>query len=268
MCGRYVNITKVKAIEKRFNVKAEKPEDYQQNTNVSTGQFAPVITNEDPNALQFFKFGFTPFWAKKQFYVINARSEGDFNKEDDPNYSGAMGIAKKPMFRKSIREKRCLVVADAFIEGPKKEKLNKPYVIYKKDGDRPFAFAGIWDEWVNQDTGEIVKSFAVITTVSNSITQKIQHHRSPVILSREQEALWIDNQLPLSDVSSMLRPYPGSELNAYPVSVDIKSPKNHGPELLKPVGERIKKEYDYLIYNELKLEGMGQTQARNRKSNE
>jgi len=200
--------------------------------------------------------------------VINARSEGDFNKEDDTHYSGAMGIVNKPMFRKSIRDKRCLVVADAFIEGPKKERLDKPYVIYKKDGDRPFALAGIWDEWVNQDKGEIIKSFAVITTVSNSITQQIQHHRSPVILTREQESLWLDTKLPLADVTSMLKPYPGSELNAYPVSTDIKSPRNHGPELLKPVGERLKKEYDYVIYNELKLEGMGQTQARQRKNDE
>lgn len=268
MCGRYVNISKVTAIEKRFNVKAERPEDYQQNTNVSTGQFAPVITNDQPNSLQFFKFGFTPFWAKKQFYVINARSEGDFNKEDNIHYSGAMGIVNKPMFRKSIREKRCLVVADAFIEGPKKEKLDKPYLIYKKDGDRPFAFAGIWDEWLNKETGEIIHSFAVITTVSNSITQQIKHHRSPVMLSREQESLWLDKQIPLADATSMLRAYPGNELNAYPISSEIKNPRSSGPDLLKPIGERLNKEYDYIIYNELKLEGMGQTQARKRKSSQ
>lgn len=266
MCGRYVTITKIKEIEKRFNVVAEDASQYQENTNVSTGQLAPVITNEDPKQLQFYQFGFTPFWAKKQFYVINARSEGDHNKEDDPAYCGAKGIVNKPMFRQSIRSKRCLVVADAFIEGPKKERLSKPYLVYQRNGERPFAFAGIWDEWVNKETGEIVKSFAIITSVSNSVTQAIEHHRSPVILPAEAEQLWLDQQLPLGEVTSLLEPYPGEELNAYPISVDIKNPMNNGLDLLKPIGERVIPEYEYVIYQDLKLEGMGHTQARVRKN--
>lgn len=43
---------------------------------------------------------------------------------------GRMGISDKPSFRKPMRSKLCLVIADAFIEGSTKEKLNKPYVIY------------------------------------------------------------------------------------------------------------------------------------------
>ena len=42
-----------------------------------------------------FQFGFTPFWAKKKMYVVNARSEGDYNKENDPLYTGAKGIITK-----------------------------------------------------------------------------------------------------------------------------------------------------------------------------
>jgi len=265
MCGRYVTVSKLKAIEKRFNVSTENPEQYQINTNVSAGQLAPVISNEDPKQLKFYQFGFTPSWAKKPSYVINARSEGDHNKEDDPNYHGAKGIINKPMFRQSIRSKRCLVIADAFVEGPKNEKLNKPYLVYRRDGERPFAFAGIWDEWVNKETGEILKSFAIITTVSNSVTQAIQHHRSPVILPADCEQLWLDPKLPLGEVTSLLEAFPGAELNAYPISANIKNPRNNGLELLEPKGERISKEHDYVIYNDLKLEGMGHTQARVRK---
>ncbi len=78
------------------------------------------------NQLQLFRFGFTPFWAKRKMYFFNARSEGDYNKENDPNYTGSLGIVNKPAFRLSIRKKRCRIIADAFIEGPKKEKLSKP----------------------------------------------------------------------------------------------------------------------------------------------
>ena len=78
----------------------------------------------------------------------------------------------------------CLVLADAFIEGPKVERLSKPYVIYKKDGS-PFAFAGIYDTWINPDTGETIDSFAIITTVSNKITAAISHHRHPLYFMKK-----------------------------------------------------------------------------------
>ena len=232
------------------------------NTNVSHGEKAPVITNEAPAELQFFQFGFTPFWAQKQFYMINARAEGDHNKEDNPAYTGMRGIINKPMFRKSIRSKRCLVVADAFIEGPKKEKLSKPFVVYLKDKVRPFAMAGIWDEWVNQQTGEVIKSFAVITTVSNDLLQRVGHHRSPVVLRPEQERAWLDTELPLSEVTAMLDPYDASLMNAYPIDPAIKNPRANGMDLIKPVGERIYKEYEYEIYEEVKLFGMGESRRK------
>jgi len=265
MCGRYVTVSKIKEIEKRFGVTAESPGDYHVNANVSPGQKSAVITDAHPDKLDFMHFGFTPFWAKKKMYVINARSEGDQNQTDDPNYTGAKGIIQKPMFRASIRSKRCLVVADAFIEGPKTEKLDKPYCVYMRDGERPFAFAGIWDEWADRSTGELFHSFAIITTIANSLLQKIGHHRSPVILDKESESLWLDKDLPLGDVTSLLQPYPGEAMNAYPISTDIKSSRNHGLELLRPTGERVEKEYSYELHQSLNLEGMGAAPARQRR---
>ena len=264
MCGRYVNISKVKAVEKRFSALVERPELYVPNTNISIGDMAPIITQERPDIIRHYQFGFTPHWAKKPFHLFNARSEGDYNKENNPLYSGAKGITMKPAFRQSIRSKRCLVLADAFIEGPQKERVSKPYVIYKRDG-APFAFAGVYDTWVNPDTGEMVDSFAIITTVSNAITASIAHHRSPVILSQEDESTWIDPQAPLGEITSLLQPYPAVELNAYAISPAIKNPKANGPELLKPMGQRLVPEYDYEIHTHLGLQGMGMTQARQRK---
>lgn len=268
MCGRYVTVTQLKVIEKKFNVKTPHPELFTPNTNVSHGEYAPVITNDAPGDLQFFQFGFTPSWAKKQFYMVNARSEGDHNKENDPNYHGAMGIVNKPMFRKSIRSRRCLVLADAFVEGPKKERLSKPYIFYLKNGRRPFCFAGIWDEWTNTETGEIIPSFAIITTVSNAATQKIGHHRSPVVLEEGDEKHWINSDLPLAEATSLLKPYPGSEMNAYPVDVAIKNPRSNGLSLLEPIGERIFPEYEFELYREIELFGMGESRARKRKKDE
>ena len=266
MCGRYVTVSKIKTIEKRFNVKVSQPELYIPNTNISHGDHSPVITNENPSDVQFFQFGFTPFWAKKQFYMINARSEGDHNKENNPNYTGAKGIIDKPMFRKSIRSQRCLVIADAFIEGPEKEKLNKPHVVYLKNHNRPFAFAGIWDRWKTED--KTIHSFAIITTVANKLMDKIGHHRSPVILDKDDERKWLDSSLPLSEVTSLLKPYPADTMNAYPIDVQIKNPRTNGLSLLEPIGQRLFPEYDYEVQKNIQLFGMGESRARTRRKEE
>ena len=264
MCGRYVTISKIKAVEKRFNALVERPELYVSNTNVSVGDLAPIITQEQPQTIVHYQFGFTPQWAKKPFHLFNARSEGDYNKEDNTNYHGAKGITSKPAFRQSIRSKRCLVLADAFIEGPKTERLSKPYVFYKRDGS-PFAFAGIYDTWVHPETSEQHRTFAIITTVSTPLTASIGHHRSPVILGEEDESAWLDQNMPLAEVTELLTPYAHQELNAYPIAATIKSQRANGPELLKPIGERLVPEYSYEIYSHLSLQGMGATTARQRK---
>jgi putative SOS response-associated peptidase YedK len=264
MCGRYILVTKVTEVEKRFNVQADPSvhKFFIPDVNIGPGGQGLVITDAEPNELQLMNFGFTPFWSKKRMYVFNARSEGDRNKENDPNYTGAKEIIKKPMFRHAIRGKRCLVIADGFLEGPEKEKLSKPYVVYLKNKVRPFAFAGIWDEWINKESGEVHRGFAIITTTSNSITQAIQHHRSPVILDAAAERVWLDSSTELGEVLNLLRPYPGEEMNAYPVDIEIKNPRAKGMHLIQPIGERITPEHDYEFHSEMALMGMGMTTGR------
>ena len=257
MCGRYILVQKLELIEKRFNVTAPEGVEWKPAYNIAPGQMAPVITSDNSKELQLFRFGMTPFWAKKPMYMINARAEGDHNKEDDPKYKGAKGIITKPSFRKPIRSQRCLIIADAFIEGTVKEKLSKPFVVYLKNNVRPFAFAGIWDEWANTETGEIIRSFAIITTTANELLQKLPHHRSPVILDKRHESKWLNQSLPLADVTKLLKPYPAGLMNAYPVDPAIKNPGAEGIGLLKPIGERIAPEYDTKTTEGLELQGMG-----------
>jgi putative SOS response-associated peptidase YedK len=257
MCGRYIEVQKAEVIEKRFNVTVPEDVGYKPSYNISPGQFAPVITDHHPNVLQMFQFGLTPFWSKKPMYLYNARSEGDKNKEDDPDYKGAKEIVKKPAFRKPIRSRRCLVIADAFIEGPTKERLDKPHVVYLKNEERPFAFAGIWDVWENKSTGDVLESFSIITTVANELLQKIPHHRSPVILPREAERTWLNPRAPMDAILDLLKPYPAEYMNAYPISKKIKSPKADGRELIEPVGERLMPESDIHFKKDLRRQGMG-----------
>ncbi|HZH74143.1 MAG TPA: SOS response-associated peptidase [Mariniphaga sp.] len=261
MCGRFVQIIDIELFVKRFGVKTPTQITVSNNFNVSPGDRAYVITDDKPDELQAFQFGLTPHWAKKQMYLINARAEGDFNKEDDINYRGEAGIVKKPAFRTAIKSRRCLVIANGYFEGPAKERLSKPYYLQKKDDD-VFTFAGIWDTWANNTTGEVVHSFSIITTVANSATQKIGHHRSPVILEKKDEQKWLDESLPLDQVLTLLKPYPVDDFVAHPVSVKVKDPKNKSRDLLIPVDHASSTEYDISVKKDLKLEGMGRNRRK------
>jgi len=177
-------------------------------------------------------------------FLLNARTEGDRNSENDVHYHGPKDIILKPSFRKPIRSQRCLVIADAFIEGSTDEGLDKAHVVFLKNKVRPFAMAGIWDEWKNPVNGESVFSFAIITTVANELMQKIPHHRSPVILEPWQESVWLNNDAPLSDITAMLKPYDSNKMNAYPIGSSVKNKRNNFPELLQPIGNNLNDEAD------------------------
>ncbi|MEJ6738654.1 MAG: SOS response-associated peptidase [Cryomorphaceae bacterium] len=256
MCGRYVQISRVYVVEKRFGAKVLQPEIFPYNPNVSASERAPVIASDRPNEVQLFQFGLVPHWAKNPMCLLNARAEGDHNLENDPAYTGAKGIIQKPSFRKAIRNQRCLVLADAFIEGPEDKKLSEPYLVYLRKQERPFAFAGIWDEWQNPTTGETLRSFAIITAAANTVTQRIGHHRSPVILPRDAERDWLSLDSDLSDITNLLHPYPGEKLNAYPISPAIKNPRTKDVKSLLPIGERLFSEETYQTKGDLRLEGM------------
>ncbi len=257
MCGRYILVQKVEVLEKRFNSPFEDADSYKPSFNISPGTYAAVVTPDNGGSIRHMRFGLTPFWSKKKAFFINARSEGDRNLQNDPAYSGAKDIINKPAFRKPIRSSRCLIPADAFIEGTIKEKLKKPYLVYLRNKIRPFAFAGIYDVWKNPESGEEVSSFAIITTTANRILQKIPHHRSPVILAPSMERKWLSPKTALMDITAMLQPFPADLMNAYPIDPQISNVKNNAREFILPIGEALEAEEEFAVYRNLKLQGMG-----------
>jgi len=257
MCGRYVLVQKVEVIENRFNVSADSSFNFTANYNICPGTYSPVITLENPKELQLMRFGLTPFWAKKNMYLFNARAEGNRNKENQSNYSGSRDIITKPAFRKPIRSQRCLVIADAFIEGTTNEGLKKPYLVYLRDKVRPFAFAGIYDVWHNPKSGEEISSFSIITTVANRLISSIPHHRSPVILDKSSESIWLNPQTPLTDITRLLQPYDSNLMNAFAISENISAVKNNSKDLLRPLSAPLLNEELLNIDSSLHLQGMG-----------
>ncbi len=266
MCGRYIVVTKIKEIEKKWGLKAPSGFSFEPSANLSPGQKGMVVTQQAPKEIQLMRFGMTPHWSKDGKMFINARSEGDHNSDNDAQYRGAKGILEKPSFRKPIRSQRCWVIADGFIEGPEKVGLNQPFCVYPRKGDGPMIFGGIWDTYQKGET--VVESFAIVTTAANEVLRQIGHHRCPLILDKESAMVWIDEQSTLSDVTACMKVPKAEWLNAYPIDSAIKSSQMNGKDLLKPIGDRVIKEFEYEVYQDIEMFGMGETRGRKRRDDQ
>jgi putative SOS response-associated peptidase YedK len=206
-----------KIIEDRFGVRFIQSESFQPAYSVCGFSFPalPVISTADTEHIVSFHWGLIPFWVK------DIETAGDI-REKTLN-ARAETLFEKPAFRNSIANKRCLVIANGFFEWRHENKKTYPYYIRLKD-QSPFALAGIWDSWTNPQTQEKLKSFSIITTQANSLLSKIHNtqKRMPVILKRENERLWIQANLNQESIQSMLQPYNSDEMEAFPVSKQVR----------------------------------------------
>ncbi len=66
--------------------------------------------------------------------------------------------------------------------------------------DELFAFAGLYSQWIDPDTSEIVPTFTIVTTEANTLMAEIHNikKRMPVILRPEDEQHWL-HQAPVEN---------------------------------------------------------------------
>lgn len=228
MCGRYSLFTPPEELEERFD--ATFTFEFEPTYNAAPSQRLPVVTGEEPDAIQRLEWGLIPRWADDgNDGHINARSET---------------VAEKPAFAEAYEQRRCLVLADGFYEWAALDGEKRPYRVAFED-DRPFSMAGLWERWTPDtlqtglgefDSGDDrsvgqadpVETFTILTTEPNDIVEPL-HHRMAVILDTEEESAWLDgNDVPLD-------PAPTDGLRTYPVSTAVNNPTNDRPELIAEV---------------------------------
>jgi putative SOS response-associated peptidase YedK len=177
-----------------------------------------IYTNDSPYYPIIATWGLVPHWVKNKDQLkklwnqtLNARGETIF---------------EKPSFRTSAKYKRCIIYIDGFYEHHHQNKQTYPFFISKADG-KPMALAGLWSEWVDTTTGEVLNSFSIVTTEGNEMLAKIHNNpklsgpRMPLILPEALEDKWlqdIDDELDVKAINELIIPYPEEELKAYTVS--------------------------------------------------
>ena len=164
------------------------------NQNGFTHPIVPVVTNRHPENVQFYQWGLLPHWAKdnsRQKQTLNARIET---------------IHEKPSFRSST-DNRCLVLATAFYEWQwldPKGKNKQKFRIWEKNSDL-FCFAGLFSDWVDKNSGEVIPTFTILTREAQGIMREIHNNklRMPVILLPEEEEPWLARTIEIPTIPAL-----------------------------------------------------------------
>jgi putative SOS response-associated peptidase YedK len=187
----------------------------------------PVITDDNPDEIQFFQWGIIPSWVKDKDTADNLRNSTLNAKAET--------IFEKASFKHSIRKKRCLILCSGFFEWQKIKGKKYPYYISLKD-DEVFVFGGIWSSWTNKETGEIINTYSVITTEANEFVGNIHNtkKRMPLILEPEDALKWIDKNRTEEEIKNLMKPCNASKMKAHTVKkfIPVKSENEENSEII------------------------------------
>jgi putative SOS response-associated peptidase YedK len=224
MCGRLFQITPPAETARTFGTANPPPNVPPRYNGAPTQDILVVRFNPETGerSLDPLHWGLIPIWAKERkigVSAINARAET---------------IAGKPLFRDAFAKRRCIVPADGFYEWKAAADGKQPYAVALADGGQ-MPFAGLWERWRDSASGEIVRSFTIVTTRANERLAEL-HERMPVILEQRDIAKWLGEEpASVDDLKSLLRPYPAERVRLWPVDRRVNNVRNDDGELIRPL---------------------------------
>ncbi|HLP49323.1 MAG TPA: SOS response-associated peptidase [Chitinophagales bacterium] len=193
-----------------------------------------IVACQGKDHLSELEWGLVPHWAADsakakdiRVKTLNAKAETIF---------------ELPSFRKAIIRQKCLIFAKGFFEWRHIDTKTKiPYLIGVRDdstGDtfRPFTFGGIYDTWVDKDSGELKETFSIITVPANEMMEVIHNSkkRMPLIISETDHFAWLNTEFP-DRIKQLMAPYPSKFMIAHPISKRItqRGVDKNCPEILQ-----------------------------------
>jgi len=190
--------------------------------------YMPAICSGKTENIQLLQWGLIPSWVNTidkaneiRYKTFNARAES---------------IDNKPSFSVSFHSKRCLVPVKGYFEWQHSGNQKIPWYIQRADNDI-LSLAGLWNEWTESRTGEIISTFSIITTDANELMSEIHNSkkRMPVILDKIGELRWLDLTLKASESLAILKPCPSDILQAHTIGplINDRNADRNTPEIIK-----------------------------------
>lgn len=194
-----------------------------------------AICSDNPGTVRSLKWGLIPPWVRSaadadeiRYKTFNARSES---------------LGEKPSFSSSFRSKRCLIPVRGFYEWQHVGKEKIPWYIYSTN-NVILTIAGLYAEWLNKESGELLSTFSIITTEANEMMAEIHNSkkRMPAILLKDDEKSWIDLNTSPEVASQTLKPCPVNILKAHTIGplVNDRYADRNTPEVIREYKRDIK----------------------------
>jgi putative SOS response-associated peptidase YedK len=152
------------------------PDNYQSTDVFPRGQGAFIRASKAHPELVVGQWGLVPHFAKSKsltYSTNNARIEGT-----------ATTASYKLPWNKG---QRCIIPA-AYIYEPCWETGKNVWWIFRRADGNPWALAGLWNTWIDRDTGEVVESYTMLT--QNADVHPIMnrmHKPDPKLLPDQQD---------------------------------------------------------------------------------
>lgn len=144
---------------------------------------APALYLEDGvRVLDAMQFSLIPRWSaepRSKFATHNARLDT---------------IDEKNTFKEAFVKHHCIVPMTGFIEPIYVGSFAGNMLEFHPPAPVLLYAAGIWDEWVDKKSGEVIKSFSIITHEPIPFVLENGHDRSPVFLKPEDADRWLRSE--------------------------------------------------------------------------
>ncbi|MGD9804107.1 MAG: SOS response-associated peptidase [Hyphomicrobiaceae bacterium] len=207
MCNLYSITRNAEAIADLFRVSHNRSQVFDPMPAVFPGWNAPVVRRAEDGERELLpmSWGFVlPQPGRAARRVTNTRDDKMLTR----------------FWKDAVTRRRCLVPATAFCEPndgrrPGEKATWHWFALRGTEPRPPFSFAGIWQAWkgpLKKDGPPVVlNTYSILTTTPSSATSSINHERSPVLLTSDEDRdLWLDGTA--DDALALVKPIDGNRL--------------------------------------------------------
>src|SRR5262245_49447101 len=191
MCGRFTRHYTWEELMRLYRLTST-PANIQPSYNVCPTDTVDTVraTEDGKRELVPMRWGLIPWHWKKplkemKLATFNARVET---------------VATKPMFRDAFKRRRCLIPASGYYEWEDTPDGKQPWYFTARDGSPVLTMAGLWDDWKNVESKELLSCTMLITEPNRFVAEV--HDRMPVILKPEQFDAWLDGSMGVDEIKT------------------------------------------------------------------